>query len=69
MLIAAYVTWALAGIYAPDVLGARFMASSLSWGVVVGYAIIALSVVCAIVYIQIINRLHLSFALTRQEDE
>jgi len=69
ILIAAYVTWALAGIYAPDVLGARFMASSLSWGIVIGYAIIALSIACAIVYIQIINRLHLTFTLTRQEHE
>jgi len=69
ILIAAYVTWALAGIYAPGVLGASFMASSLSWGIVIGYAIIALSIACSIVYIQIINRLHLSFTLTRQGHE
>ncbi len=67
VLVAAYVAWALAGVYAQNVLGAGFMESSLSWGIVIGYVIIAASIACSIVYIRIINRLYLSLTLTGEE--
>jgi uncharacterized membrane protein (DUF485 family) len=67
VLIAAYVIWALAGLYAQDALGATFMESSLTWGMVFGYLIIAVSIVCSIVYIQMINRIYLSLDLGKQD--
>lgn len=67
VLVAAYVAWALAGVYAQDALGAGFMESSLTWGIVIGYVIIVASIACSIIYIRIINRLYLSFTLTREE--
>ena len=60
VLIAAYLTWALAGIYASDVLATKFMGSSLSWGIVIGYFIIALSIVFSLTYVRMINRLYIS---------
>ena len=67
VLISAYVTWALAGVYAQDALGTKFMESSLSWGFVLGYVIIALSIGCSVVYIQIINRMYQSLALGKRD--
>lgn len=60
VLIAAYVTWALAGIYASDALAAKFMGSTISWGIVVGYFIIAMSIVLSLIYVRVVNRLYLS---------
>jgi uncharacterized membrane protein (DUF485 family) len=67
VLVATYVAWALAGVYAQDVLGTGFMESSLTWGFVIGYVIIASSIALSIVYIRIINRLYLTLTLTREE--
>lgn len=69
VLISAYVIWALAGVYAQDSLGTKFMESSLTWGVVLGYVIIAMSIVCSVVYIQIINRMYLSLTLGKREND
>jgi uncharacterized membrane protein (DUF485 family) len=60
VLITAYLTWALAGIYAQDALAVKFMGWSVSWGIVVGYFIIALSIALSLMYVRIVNRLHLS---------
>lgn len=68
MLIAAYITWALAGIYVSDALAAKFMGSSISWGIVVGYLIIALSIACSLIYVRVINRLYLSHHAKRSRN-
>ena len=60
VLIAAYITWALAGIYAQDALAVKFMGWSVSWGIVIGYFIIALSIALSLMYVRIVNRLYLS---------
>jgi uncharacterized membrane protein (DUF485 family) len=67
VLVSVYVTWALAGVYAQDALGANFMESSLSWGFVLGYVIIAMSIGCSVVYIQIINRMYQSLVLGKRD--
>jgi uncharacterized membrane protein (DUF485 family) len=60
LLIVAYLTWALAGIYASEAFAAKFMGSSISRGIVVGYFIIALSIALSLIYVRVVNRLHLS---------
>ncbi len=57
LLITAYLTYSMAGIYASDLLGTKFMNSSISWGIVIGYAIIALSILLSLVYVRVIRRL------------
>ncbi len=57
LLITAYLAYGMAGIYASDLLGTKFMNSSISWGIVIGYAIIALSIVLSLVYVRVIRRL------------
>ncbi len=57
LLITAYLAYSMAGIYASDLLGTKFMNSSISWGIVIGYAIRALSIVLSLVYVRVIRRL------------
>ena len=57
LLVAAYLAYGMAGIYASDLLGTKFMNSSISWGIVIGYAIMALSIVLSLIYVRVIRRL------------
>jgi len=57
LLVASYLGYSMAGIYASDLLGTGFMNSSVSWGIVIGYAIIALSIALSLVYVRVIRRL------------
>ena len=69
LLITAYLTYSMAGIYASDLLGTKFMNSSISWGIVIGYAIIALSIVLSLVYVRVIRRLCSSQTSTDSGDQ
>jgi len=69
LLITAYLTYSMAGIYASDLLGTKFMNSSISWGIVIGYAIIALSIVLSLVYVRVIRRLCSSHTSTDSGDQ
>ena len=69
LLITAYLAYSMAGIYASDLLGTKFMNSSISWGIVIGYAIIALSIVLSLVYVRVRRRLCLSQTNTDSGDQ
>jgi len=57
LLIVAYLGWGLAGLYIPDTYGVPFPGSSIPWGIVIGYAIIGLSIILSLVYIVRVNRM------------
>ena len=69
LLITAYLTYSMAGIYASDLLGTKFMNSSISWEIVIGYAILALSIVLSLVYVRVIRRLCSSQTSTDSGDQ
>ena len=56
-LIAAYLAYAVGGVYIPDVYASPFFGYSVPWGFVVGYLIILLSIVLSLVYVRVANRL------------
>jgi len=56
-LIGAYFGYCLAGVYFADVLGRPFMGLSITWGIVLGYLIMALAVFLSILYIRVVGRL------------
>jgi len=56
-LIGAYLAYGLAGIYFADAFGHPFFGSSMPWGLVLGYIIIALSVGLSMLYIRVVGRL------------
>ncbi len=60
LLIAGYLAYGMAGIYASDLLGARFMGSSISWWIIIGVSFIALAIVLSLVYIRLITKLYSS---------
>jgi uncharacterized membrane protein (DUF485 family) len=57
LLVAAYLTYGLAGIYAPEVLARPFLGSAITWGLLVGYGIILLGIACSIYYVWQVNRI------------
>lgn len=56
-LLGAYLAYGLAGLYAADALAAPFMGSAVTWGIVLGYAIILLAIGLSIYYVGAVNRL------------
>jgi uncharacterized membrane protein (DUF485 family) len=56
-LIGIYFAYCLAGVYLADAFGRPVMGSSITWGIALGYLIIALAVVLSILYIRIVGRL------------
>ena len=60
VLIAPYLAWALAGIYFSEAMGTPFPGTPVSWSIVLGYVIIALSIVLSLIYVRIINWLYQS---------
>ncbi len=56
-LIGAYLAYCLVGVYFADALGRPFMGSSITWGIVLGYLIIALAMFLSILYIRVVGRL------------
>lgn len=57
-LVVSYLAYSLAGVYASDLLGTGFMGSSISWWIVIGLAIMVLSIVLALAYVRIIRQLY-----------
>jgi len=57
ILIGAYLGYCLAGVCFPDAYARAFPGSSISWGIVGGYAMVFLSVALALLYIKVIGRL------------
>ncbi len=60
LLVVAYLAYSMAGIYASDLVGARFMGSSISWWIIIGASLIALAIVLSLVYIRLITKLYSS---------
>ncbi len=56
-LIGIYFAYCLGGIYFADAFGRPVLGSSITWGIVLGYLIIALAIVLSIFYIRIVGRL------------
>jgi uncharacterized membrane protein (DUF485 family) len=56
-LIAAYVGYGLAGLYAPALLAASLPGSSITWSIALGYGIIVLGIACSIGYVWQVNRI------------
>ena len=57
LLTAVYFAYGLAGLYAPDLLAMRLPGSTITWSIVLGYAIIALGIACSIGYVWQVNRI------------
>lgn len=56
-LVAAYLVYGMAGLYATEVLAAPFLGSAITWGIVLGYSIILLGIACSIYYVWQVNRI------------
>jgi len=56
-LVGGYLVYIVAGIYIPDAYAMPFAGSSLPWGIVLGYLIIALSIALSLIYVRAINKL------------
>ncbi len=56
-LVGGYFVYIVAGIYVPDAYAMPFAGSSLPWGIVLGYLIIALSIALSLIYVRAINKL------------
>jgi len=56
-LVGGYLVYIIAGIYIPDAYAMPFAGSSLPWGIVLGYFIIALSIALSLIYVRVINKL------------
>jgi len=57
VLIGAYLLWGVGGIYFAEAYAAPFFGNALPWGMAVGLLIIAMSIVLAVVYVRVVNRL------------
>jgi len=56
-LVGGYLVYIVAGIYIPDAYAMPFAGSSLPWGIVLGYLIIASSIALSLIYVRVINKL------------
>ena len=56
-IVAIYISYGLLGIQFSEAYGASFFDTSLSWGLVSGFVIMALSVVCSLVYVYLSNKM------------
>jgi uncharacterized membrane protein (DUF485 family) len=56
-LVGGYLVYIVAGIYIPDAYAMPFAGSSLPWGIVLGYFIIASSIALSLIYVRVINKL------------
>ena len=56
-LVGGYLVYIIAGIYIPDAYAMPFACSSLPWGIVLGYFIIASSIALSLIYVRVINKL------------
>ena len=56
-LVVAYLGWSIGGLYFPDAYGTGFLGSAIPWGIVAGYAIIAISIALSLFYVWRINRM------------
>ena len=56
-LIGVYFAYCLAGIYFADAFSRPAIGSSITWGIALGYLIIALAIILSILYIRIVGRL------------
>jgi uncharacterized membrane protein (DUF485 family) len=56
-LVGGYLVYIIAGIYIPDAYAMPFAGSSLPWGIVLGYFIIASSIALSLIYVRVINKL------------
>ena len=57
IVIGAYLGYGVAGLYFSESYATPFFGSSMPWGLVMGFCIIALSVALSIIYVRIIGRL------------
>ena len=60
ILIVAYLVWGVAGVYAPGFYAAPFLGIAMPTGIAMGFAIIILSMVLAVVYVRIVNEIESS---------
>jgi uncharacterized membrane protein (DUF485 family) len=56
-LIGIYFAYCLAGVYLPEALGRPLPGSTITWGITLGYLIIALAIILSIIYIRVVGRL------------
>ena len=56
-LIGVYFAYCLAGIYFADAFSRPALGSSITWGIALGYVIIALAIFLSIIYIRVVGRL------------
>ncbi len=56
-LIGVYVAYCLAGIYFADAFSRPAIGSSITWGIALGYLIIALAIILSMLYIRVVGRL------------
>lgn len=57
LLTSVYLSYGMAGLYAPDLLAMRLSGSTITWSIILGYAIIALGIACSIGYVWQVNRI------------
>ena len=56
-LIGIYFAYCLTGVYFPDAFSRPALGASITWGIVLGYLIIALAIVLSMLYIRVVGRL------------
>jgi len=68
-LIGAYLLWGVCGIYFGDFYAAPFLGIALPTGIAMGFMIIAASMVSAIVYVRVANRIESEHAGAGMSEE
>ena len=57
-VIGVYLVYGVAGIYFPEAYAASLPGLSMPWGMVLGLAIILLSILLSMAYVRLVNRYH-----------
>lgn len=57
LLVAAYLGYGLAGLYAPEVLAQPVFGSAIALSLLLGYGIIVLAIACSIFYVWRVNHI------------
>ena len=60
VILGVYLVWGICGVYFPDFYAAPFFGNTLPTGLAMGFIIIALAMIMAVVYVRLTNKLGVS---------
>lgn len=69
VLLGAYLAWGVAGLYFPSAYAAPLPGSAIPRGMAAGILIIVASIMAAIVYVKVVNRIEAGELAAREDGE